>query len=450
MRDLKHISTKKRFLRFSQAVSRKNSTLTAHKELIESKPARRRLRLILPFLAIILGAYPVFTLLLSSKNALSSVGNSAPSTAPKVKPYSELDNGQSFQLAADCLSTARFANGSLLAPLQDGGTVIYAIDQELQERVAKVMRTSRVPYGVFVAIEPKSGKILAMAAHSAIDPAWERNSYYNLYPMASLFKIVTAAAALEQKKVSPDTVFAYRGRLTSENPRQWQVKPGKHNQQMPLSLAMGKSVNPVFGRLASDVVGRDSIVSYVERFGFNQVLLAGTSLKPSSAAAPQTDAELKLMGAGLNHEVKISPLHAVSIMAAIANGGVMMLPALAQEIKNGKGETIFAQKSLSLRSLVTPETAGQLNRMLTTTVNSGTSRKVFHDRRGRPLFASLNIAAKTGSINGKDPAGHYSWFAAYAPADDPQIALAALVINQDKWKIKASYLGEQALEAFFK
>jgi len=140
----------------------------------------------------------------------------------------------------------------------------------------------------------------------------------------------------------------------------------------------------------------------------------------------------------------------VTIMAAIANGGVMMLPALAQEIKNGRGATVFVQKSQSLRSLVTPETAGQLSRMLTTTVRSGTSRKVFHDRRGRPLLASLTIAAKTGSINGKDPAGHYSWFAAYAPADNPQIALAALVINQDKWKIKASYLGEQALEAFFK
>jgi cell division protein FtsI/penicillin-binding protein 2 len=138
------------------------------------------------------------------------------------------------------------------------------------------------------------------------------------------------------------------------------------------------------------------------------------------------------------------------MMAAIANDGVMMLPMLTEEIRNGKGETIFAAQGRPLRSLVSPATAGQLSRMLATTVNSGTSRKIFHDRRGRARLASLNIAAKTGSINGKDPLGHYSWFAAYAPADDPQIALAALVINQDKWKIKASYLGEQALEAFFK
>jgi len=64
-------------------------------------------------------------------------------------------------------------------------------------------------------------------------------------------------------------------------------------------------------------------------------------------------------------------------------------------------------------------------------------------------LASINVAAKTGSINGTEPAGHYSWFAAYAPVEDPQIAVVALIINQDKWKIKASYLGEQALEQFF-
>lgn len=447
MQDFKNISTKKRLFRFPSRRQGQQPSLNAYKRLIEPKPERRRLRLLLPLLAVILGAYPAFNLLLSARQAISSVSKSG---TPAVKPLRDLDNGQTFQLAVNTLPSARFDNGRLLAPLQDGGTIVYSIDEQLQERVAKVMRNYQLPYGVFVAIEPKTGKILAMVSHSAIDPNWERSAFYSPYPMASLFKIVTAAAALEQKKVSPDTVFAFRGKLTSENPRYWYVKPGKGNQQMPLAVAMGKSVNPVFGRLASDVVGRDTLLSYVERFGFNQILLPGTCLKPSSSILPQTDADLKRMGAGLCHDVKVSPLHAATIMAAIANSGVMMLPSLAQEVKNGQGEMIFAQKSQPLRRVVTAETAGQLSRMLGTTVSSGTSRKVFHDRRGRPRFSSLNIAAKTGSIDGKDPAGHYSWFAAYAPADDPQIALAALVINQNKWKIKASYLGEQALEAFFK
>jgi penicillin-binding protein A len=447
MRDFKNISRKKRFLRFAPVNRRKLDTL---KNLIESRRTDRRLRLILIIAALILGVYPAFNMLISTRNAQSSVAKNMTTSAPRMLPLRDLDNIQGFKYAADSLSSARFVNGSLLAPLPDGGTVVYAVDQELQERVEKVMQTSQVPYGVFVAIEPKSGRILAMAAHSSVDPAWERNSFYNLYPMASLFKIITAAAALENKQVAPDTVFAFRGKLTSENPRLWFVKPGKNNQEMPLDLAMGKSVNPVFGRLASDVVGRDNIVSYAARFGFNQVLLPGTCLKTSSSTTPQSDSELKLMGAGLCREVMISPLHVAAIMSAIANDGVMMFPALAKEIRNGRGETVFSQQGESLRSLVTPETAGQLSKMLSKTVISGTSRKIFHDRRGRSLLASVDIAAKTGSIDGKNPAGHYSWFAAYAPRDNPQIALAALVINHDKWRIKATYLGEQALEAFFK
>jgi cell division protein FtsI/penicillin-binding protein 2 len=137
-------------------------------------------------------------------------------------------------------------------------------------------------------------------------------------------------------------------------------------------------------------------------------------------------------------------------MATVANGGVMMTPSFAKEILDAKGTPVFTQKPQPLRTVTTPETAASLARMLSTTVVSGTSRKAFHDRRGRPMFASLRVAAKTGSIDGKDPAGHYSWFAAYAPMEDPQIAIAALVINENKWRIKATYVGEQALEAFFK
>lgn len=447
MRDIKHITSNRKKLRLRFFRRRKNSSLNSYRPLFEGKPAKRRLRLILPIVATLLAAFPIASLFLSTKSAISGVRKTSPH---RVKTYSALDPFQSFQLAADSLPALRLNGLQLQAPLPDGGAIFYAIDQELQQRVEKVMESYRLPYGAFVAIEPKTGRVLALVGHSSIDPTWERRSCFGLYPMASLFKIITAAAALEEKKVSPDTVFAFRGRLTSESPKYWSVNPRQRNLEMSLTSAMGKSVNPVFGRLASDVVGRDSIMMCAERFGFNQALLPGTSLPPSTAVPPQSEAELMLMGAGLGREVKISPVHAALMMASIANDGVMMMPALASEIRNGKGETIFTLQPRTARQTVTPETAGQLARMLSTTVSSGTSRKVFHDRRGRPKLASVDIAAKTGSIDGKDPAGHYSWFAAYAPINDPQIALVALVVNQDKWKIKASYLGEQALEAFFK
>jgi cell division protein FtsI/penicillin-binding protein 2 len=449
MRDLKNFNAKKRWLGFLFTHRREKPSLNSYKRLIEPKRDNPRLRLILPLLATILAAYPLFNLFISTRTALSSVSAVAPQQPQRVEPARELNDWQSFQLAAEALPVARFDGNRFVAPLMDGGKVIYAIDRDLQERVKKVMDDFKVPYGVFIALEPKTGRVLAMASHSSLDPQWEKRSFFDIYPMASLFKIITAAAALEQKRVTPETVVAFRGKLTSENPRYW-CNPGRRAQQMDLTTAMGKSVNPIFGRVAGELVGKDCIVSSAERFGFNQLLFPGGTLPASRIQAPQSDAELMRMGAGLCHDVKISPLHAAALMAGIANNGTMMLPILAEGIVNGAGERLFTEKSLVVRQVSSPEIARQLGKMMSSTVNSGTSRKVFHDRRGKAKLASLNIAAKTGSINGTDPSGHYSWFAAYAPMEDPQIALAALVINQGKWKIKASYLGEQALEAFFK
>src|SRR6266581_8707671 len=441
MQDYKHLVQKQREPGRSWLPWRKKSSASSN-TLRESKQSRLRLRILLPLLALLLALYPAYSLLVAKGAKLAMLSRLWKTERPTI--------GQAFQLAAGHLSASVVAGGERTAALPEGGTVRYTIDEALQQRMAEVLATNQVPYGVFVAIEPKTGRILALTSYSAEDPAWANGSYYGIDPMASLFKIVTAAAALEAKKVSPETVVAFRGRYCSENPKYWEVKPGSGNREMGLAVAMGKSVNPVFGRLASDVVGRDSIMACVERFGFNQSLLPGTCVPPSKAEPPQSDTELKLMGAGLGREVKISPFHVALVMAAIANDGVMMMPSLAQEIKNGNGETVFTQKPQTARRMMTVETAGQLAKMLSTTVSSGTSRKVFHDRRGRPKLASISIAAKTGTIDGKDPAGHYSWFAAYAPTNDPQIALVALIVNQEKWKIKASYLGEQALEAFFK
>ena len=454
MRDLKNMTTKKGFSLPFAAKSRGPSMNSfkvpaAIPTIEEPEQKRRYLRVLLPLIAVVLAAYPVFSLVTSAGSETKTpprprVVHDAPGTA-LLNPY------QAFLLSAQSLKNITPTGaGPLVAPLTDGGSVQFSLDRELQDRVMKVMAENRVPYGAFVALEPKTGRVLALAGYSDRDLNWPERSCYDLYPMASLFKIITAAAAMEQKKVGPDTVVLFNGRACSENPKAWFVRPGKRNQQVDLTTAMGKSMNPVFGRLASEIVGRDNMMTMATRFGFNQQLFPGTPVQPSRAAEPQNDAQLKLMGAGLGRETKISPLHAAAMMAAIANDGVMMLPVLADRITNGAGDVLFNENSLPVRRLLDQETARQLARTLSLTVSTGTSRKAFHDHKGRPRLADINIMAKTGSINGTDPDGYYTWFAAYAPAENPQIALVALVVNQGKWKIKASQLGEQALEAFFR
>ncbi|MEI6209401.1 MAG: penicillin-binding transpeptidase domain-containing protein [Desulfuromonadales bacterium] len=460
MQDLKHLSRNKSPIGFGFFSSVKsNRRLKSAGEALRMRlpipvgKSRQQLNLILIFLAVVLALTPVCVIVLRQAQSIgphiATWINFHPAATPKpseaAKPPAVVSH---FEIASSLLDRAEMRGDQLSALTPNGTRLNFTLLSGLQKRIHDYFAQHQVPYGVFVAIEPASGRILGMTSYSSIDPGWARDSFYGLYPMASLFKIITAAAALESGKITPGTVVEFRGRSTSENPRYWLASPKGKNSRMDVTYAMSKSINPVYGRLASDIAGRTSIMASVDRFGFNQKIFPGIPVKTSQAAKPGSDHDLMLMGAGLDHEVKISPLHAAVIMSAIANNGKMMAPTLTRNIMSEKGieESTFTPQEL--RQLVTPETASSLKMMLSGTVLNGTSRKAFHDGRGRPLI-NVPIAAKTGSINGTDPKGHYSWFAAFAPINNPRIALVALVINPDRWHIKASQVGAQALEEFF-
>lgn len=459
MQDLKHLSKKK-----SSTTSLFGGTAQNKRRTTPEESARdalpiltgkrlQRLKFTLLFMAIVLALAPLcFLALRQAKTAGNTIKKlfatataSSPTRAEAAKPPQANNR---FATAHALLANAEISGDRITAKTAEGEHV-YTIQGDLQRRVHDFLAKNGVPYGVFVAIEPTTGKILGMTAYSSIDPAWSQRAMYDLYPMASLFKIITASAALEAKKITPDTVVEFRGNSYSENPKYWDISPRGRNNRMDVTYAMGKSINPLYGRVASDIAGKTSVMESISRFGFNQELFPGIPAKPSQAHEPLSTHGLRLMGAGLDHDVKISPLHAAVIMSAIANGGKMMAPGLTSSIIDDHGVTKETFTPREIRQLVSPETSSSLTRMLSSTVLTGTSRKAFHDRRGRPLV-DVAIAAKTGSINGTDPKGHYSWFAAFAPIQKPRIALVALVINPDKWKVKASQVGEQALEEFFR
>ena len=458
MQDFKHLSHNRRSSLFKQpAQNRKLSPPVAASSVLSAPPTgkrRKRLVRILAVLVVLLGLGPL-TFLLAGKLSthipkLTSLLSGETKQVPPRAAEAARPRLSPFEQACGLLPSAAPADGRLAAVTADGERYEFSIVDSLQQRVHEYFEKNKVPYGVFVALEPASGRILAMTAYSSVDPQWPKSAYFELYPMASLFKIVTASAALEAGKINPDSVVEFRGGSYSENPRHWSAAPRGRNNRMDVTYAMGKSINPVYGRIASDIAGKDLVMERVRSFGFNQALLPGVPVKESKACEPSSELGLRLMGCGLDHEVKVSPLHAALIMASLANGGKMMSPSLTDRVVDGAGSQKEVYISRELRQLVSPSTSAALTRMLSTTVTTGTSRRAFHDRRGRPTLAGIDIAAKTGSINGSDPKGHYSWFAAYAPTRNPRIALATLVINQDKWKIKASQVGQQALDEFFR
>lgn len=456
MQDLKHLTQKKKpslFSLFSRnGGNRKKQPSTQRPRLsMPTGKSREQLKYLLIFIALVLALTPVTILLIrkapgffiSIANLTHKIMGSAKDTVKVQKP--PLNR---FAEASSLLKNANITGDTLKARTEQGAEIQYSINPKLQQKVHDFISNKDVPYAVFVAIEPATGRILAMTAHSSVDPAWESGAWFDLYPMASLFKMITASAALEQKKITPETVVEFRGNSYSENPKYWEIAPRGKNNRFDVTFAMGKSINPLYGRLACDIAGKGAVMACVQRFGFNQTLMPGIPVKTSQAAEPSSNHGLMLMGAGLDHEVKISPLHAANIMAAIANGGSMMMPSLVDKRLDGQGVENDRFAPQQLRRLIAPETASSLTKMLSSTVINGTSRRAFHDRRGRPLV-KVSVAAKTGSINGTNPKGYYSWFAAFAPIEKPQIALVTLVINQDLWKIKSAQVGALALETFF-
>ncbi len=369
---------------------------------------------------------------------------------PEMEQVQKLTLGDDlFAVASDLLPTAISNAGQFSATADDGTTLKLTINPKLQQQIRGYLKTTNPLYAIFVAVEPATGRVLSIVGHSSVDPEWGQTALYQIYPMASLFKMVTAAAALEKNLINPSTVLEYRGKVVSESPDNWTPHPRGRNQSIDVTSAMGKSVNPVYGIIASDMIGKESLNNICSRFGFNRrLLLPGIPAIPSYAPKAETTRDIRLQGCGLDHDLKVSPIHAAAITAAIANKGTMMVPRLVDQASRN-GQQLEVPHFRELDRVISPETADSLTQMLLTTVVNGTSRKAFRSYNGQRLLDDIKIAAKTGSIDGDTPKGHYSWFAAFAPAEKPSIALVALVINGDKWKIKATHIGEQALTTFF-
>jgi peptidoglycan glycosyltransferase len=375
----------------------------------------------------------------------------------------------SHRISRAVLSSARASqNESLFTPqpslngnsphfdkIQDGKFIedreeyrlIYTVDPVLQASVNEILRSRRPAFSAFVAVEPKTGKILALAGfarqNSEYAGMWQRATY----PAASVFKLITAAGALEKGLLNYDSSVSFRGNLYRLGPQKI-ARILKRERQTQFDEALGKSNNVVFGRVASQLLGPQTLREFSEAFGFNHSIQFDFPLDISRAFIPESSYELARCGAGFG-EVTLNPLHAAMIAASIANGGVMMRPYLIEEIIDKNGEKVYQGKAEILSQPIRCKTALDLSRMMLRTVEDGTASKIFH-RYGKNLLQKMSICGKTGSLSGDDPPGLYDWFVGFAPGDDPQIAFSVLAINNDHRRIKGAFVAQEALKAFFR
>ena len=144
----------------------------------------------------------------------------------------------------------------------------------------------------------------------------------------------------------------------------------------------------------------------------------------------------------------MSPLHGALIAATIANGGVMPAASMVSRVVDADGKVLHTHQSRAYRSVIPRSTARVVGQMMRRTVSHGTARSAFHDLEGRPFLPGIEVAGKTGSLSTERPYRAYSWWVGFAPADAPTIAVAALVVNDPRWRVKGSYVAREALRYY--
>jgi membrane peptidoglycan carboxypeptidase len=316
--------------------------------------------------------------------------------------------------------------------------VDYTFDPELERRVFDILERSHVRLGHVIVLDPDTGRILAYASTDVEDFPPNR-----VYPAASLIKVVTAAAALHYSRAQAEAPCRFLGSPYILTPQR--IDPPRRGKQISLEDALATSNNQCFAQLAVHAVGAEGMVDAIRRFG---LLRAPAPGHPPGMIDPGTDRfDLGRLGCGL-WGTWITPLHAAELAATLARGR-QVEPYWIERVTDASGRRLRLAERRPPREVLTPALAAELRGMLVETTISGTARRGFHTARGASLLGPVQAAGKTGSLSGTDPVGRYEWFAGVAPADDPKVAIAVVVVNQQRYWAHASRVAGQVLQAIF-
>jgi cell division protein FtsI/penicillin-binding protein 2 len=334
------------------------------------------------------------------------------------------------------------------APLPNGLRAELTLDPVVQRAVRAEMETYRIPRAGVVMIEVKTGRVIAYASYVSEGDKVDVNVRAEA-PAASVFKLVTGAALVEKAGLGADTEQCYHGGRSRIQPDELKDDPRRDKWCATLGIAMGRSINVVFARLAQKHIPPEDLTAVGGAFGFGAPVPVAVEIQAPEIKLPTDPLEFARASAGFYHTSR-SPLAGASIAQTVANGGVTLEPRIVASVEKEK-KTIWKDESAPrvVRRAVKPETAAELTRMMTQTVSNGSAFKSFHDRAGKAYLPGISVAGKTGTLGERDGSHLYTWFVGFAPADMPEVAVSTLVVNTPSWQIKAPQLARDALRAYF-
>jgi peptidoglycan glycosyltransferase len=351
-------------------------------------------------------------------------------------------------------SVAQRELDSLTGVTVRGNDLLLTLDKKAQETAVRELVGK---CGAAVALDPRTGRILALASSPTFNPnAIEEHfsaitrlksaacSYaapllnratQGLYPPGSTFKVVTAAAALDSGSFKPDSTFYDPGYCEEYGKRVSNAgNPESPETFGTVTLAQGlqHSINSVFCNIGKRI-GAGKILDYAERFGFYaspDVELPADAQSPSGLYRkhrpyrprhPEYQVDPGRLAFG-QERLLVTPLQMAMVAGTVANDGVLMQPHLLRAVRGPNGKTVTRVRPHEVRRVISRRTAAELTRMMESVVTGGTATNL--------QIPGTRLAGKTGTAETGIRDRYTTWFIAFAPAEKPKVAVAVALENQ--------------------
>jgi len=319
-------------------------------------------------------------------------------------------------------------------PSTDGSTVVLALDEAIQHvaerELERSMAETQSAAGVVVVVEPFSGEVLAMAGRPTFNPnrysaypssRWRNRAVSDAFEPGSIFKIVTAAAGIQENVVSPGEVLdCGQGRIEISGTV---INDHAVFDHLTFAQAVAKSSDIGMIRVAQRL-GRDNFARYVRDFGFGAP--TGVELPGESGGLFRPTARwsaLSLPSLSFGQEIGVTAIQMTMATAAMANGGYLMKPIVVRRVEDAEGRAVREAKPVVVRRVLEPDTVDTVTEMLRTVVLEGTGR--------RAAVPGYVVAGKTGTAQKVDASGRYSMidhvasFVGWTPASRPALVILA-------------------------
>lgn len=326
-----------------------------------------------------------------------------------------------------------------------GGDVVLTLDPAVQQAAMTGLEGLT---GAVVALDPSTGAVLGMASTPTFDPTqlsthdpdgirayWEQldaaspdprlnRAISDNYPPGSLFKVIVAAAALGTGEYTPATEIPAPDVLTlpdtSTTLENFNGSVCDPAERQPLIEALTISCNTAFAQLGIDL-GEDRVRAMAEAFGLDgESFDIPLRVEPSGIGDVESEAALGQTSIG-QRDVRMTPLQAAMVAAAVANDGVLMRPYLVDQVRAPDLSVLDQTDPEVFSEPVSADIANQLTEMMLSVVENGSGRAA--------QIPGVQVAGKTGTAQVREGVPDHNWFIGFAPADDPTIAVAVFVAN---------------------